>query len=563
MRIAESRSAVRNLKSAIDMYQVLARKWRPQVFEDLVGQQTAMQTLQNALSSGRIAHAFLFSGPRGIGKTTCARILAKALNCQSGSGPVTRPCNECPSCTDISNSRSLDVLEIDGASNRGIDEVRELRESAKYQPLRDRFRVFIIDEVHMLTMEAFNALLKILEEPPPHVFFIFATTEQRKVPATIVSRCQIFEFRRIPDRVLVQRLSYITKEEHIDISEKSLQMIAVSSEGGLRDALGTLDQIIAFSGQKVDEKDVQAVLGLVDLEIMLDLCKAIAAGNTGDVLSILERITDYGIDYKIFYNELLSFYRDLFLLKFSGNQSGADPRLGALAEMYDEIQLLRICHQLVSIQNFFRFTTNLRFLFEVTLIKLSQIKKLVPLEELAETFKKKPELTSAPPSRPFVPRTSPPPAPAPAPAPIATPSAPVVPAAAPVSNGAEERPFSDDFLAALISDLEVQNARLAAALEQAKFQRHGSRVRFYVPDAFFRMVQQDSRNQVDLETLLQQKLGEAVQVEFHKGEPPAENQAVQMATPETIVTGDPVVKEFIKTFQGKVSKIELNKERYS
>jgi DNA polymerase-3 subunit gamma/tau len=540
------------------MYQVLARKWRPQVFEDLVGQQTAMQTLQNALSSGRIAHAFLFSGPRGIGKTTCARILAKALNCQSSSGPVTRPCSECPSCVDISNSRSLDVLEIDGASNRGIDEVRELRESAKYHPLRDRFRVFIIDEVHMLTMEAFNALLKILEEPPPHVFFIFATTEQRKVPATIVSRCQIFEFRRIPDRVLVQRLSYITKEEQINISEKSLQMIAVASEGGLRDALGTLDQIIAFSGQTVDEKDVQAVLGLVDLEIMLDLCKAIAAGRTGDVLSILEKINDYGIDYKIFYNELLSFYRDLFLLKFSGNESGADPRLGELAEMYDEIQLLRICHQLVSIQNFFRFTSNLRFLFEVTLIKLSQIKRLVPLEELAEIFKKKPDLTSAVPSRPFVPRTAPPAAPAP----VAAASAPVVTTSTPLLNGTDQRPFSDDFLAALISDLEVQNARLAAALEQAKFQRQGSRIRFFVPDAFYKMIRQDSRNQVDLETLLQQKLGEAVQVEFHKGDPPVENQTVQMATPETIVTGDPVVKEFIKTFQGKISKIELNKERY-
>lgn len=550
------------------MYQVLARKWRPQVFEDLVGQQTTMQTLQNSLSSGRIAHAFLFAGPRGVGKTTCARILAKALNCQSGAGPVTRPCNECPSCVDISNSRSLDVLEIDGASNRGIDEVRELRESAKYQPMRDRFRVFIIDEVHMLTMEAFNALLKILEEPPPHVFFIFATTEQRKVPATIVSRCQIFDFRRIPDRVLVQRLTHITKEEKIEISEKSLQLIAAASEGGLRDALGTLDQIIAFSGQSIPEKDVQTVLGLVDLEIMVDLCRAIASGQTAEVLSILERITDYGIDYKIFYNELLAFYRDLFLMKFSGN-APSDPRMGELAEMYDEIQLLRICHQLVSVQNYFRFTTNLRFLFEITLIKLSQVKKLEPLEELAEALKKKPDLTTAPPARTFSPspRPSPPPATATAPAPMTTAPSPVAmrPAAvaAPVPDGGEARTFSDDFLAGLISDLEVQNARLAAALEQAKFQRQGSRIRFYVQDAFFRMIQQDSRNQVDLETLLQQKLGEPVQVEFYKGEPPVENQTVQMATPETIVTGDPVVKEFIKTFQGKVNRIELNKERYS
>jgi DNA polymerase III subunit gamma/tau len=376
------------------MYQVLARKWRPQVFEDLVGQQTVTQTLKNAISSGRIAHAFLFSGPRGVGKTTCARILAKALNCHSSSKPVVTPCNQCPSCIDISNSRSMDVLEIDGASNRGIDEVRELRESAKYQPIRDRFRIFIIDEVHMLTLEAFNALLKILEEPPPHVFFIFATTEFKKVPATIVSRCQPFDFKRIPDRALVQRLAQITEAEKINISEKSLYLIASASEGGLRDALGSLDQIIAFSGTKVQERDVETVLGLVDSDAMLELGEAVAQGNTEAVLGILDRISEYGIDYKIFYNELLSFYRNLFLARFSGTESSPlfsnsnDERFKKLALEYEEIHLLRICHQLVSIQNLIRLSGNVRFLFEVTLVKLSQIKRLVPLEEFAEGLKK-------------------------------------------------------------------------------------------------------------------------------------------------------------------------------
>jgi len=370
------------------MYQVLARKWRPQVFEDLVGQQTTTQTLQNAIASGRIAHAFLFSGPRGIGKTTSARILAKALNCQSAAGPVIRPCNECPSCIEIAASRSMDVLEIDGASNRGIDEVRELRESAKYQPMRDRFRIYVIDEVHMLTTEAFNALLKILEEPPPHVYFIFATTEQRKVPATIISRCQVFDFKRIPDRLLVQRLLQITREEGIEIPEKSLEMIANASEGGLRDALGTLDQMIAFSGTTIKEKDVELILGLVDTEVMIEMGQAIAAGNTAAVLSILDRIAEYGIDYKTFYNEILSFYRNLFLIRFS-ETSSAEERLKKLASEYDDIHLLRICHQLVSIQNLLRMTGNLRFLFEITLVKLSQMKRLVPLEEIADSLKKK------------------------------------------------------------------------------------------------------------------------------------------------------------------------------
>ncbi len=311
-----------------------------------MGQQTVTRTLQNAIAAGRTAHAFLFSGPRGVGKTTCARILAKALNCQSGPNPVTRPCNACPSCLDIAASRSMDVLEIDGASNRGIDEVRELRESAKYQPIRDRFRIFIIDEVHMLTAEAFNALLKILEEPPPHVFFIFATTEFRKVPDTIVSRCQPFDFKKIPDRILVQRLHQITQEEKITISEKSLQLIAAASEGGLRDALGTLDQIIAFGGGEVQEKDVETVLGLVDVDKLLGIGSAIAHGDSAALLSLMDRIAEYGIDYRAFYNELLSFYRDLFLHRFSPDQAKTDDeRLAKLAQEYDEIQLLRICHQ--------------------------------------------------------------------------------------------------------------------------------------------------------------------------------------------------------------------------
>jgi DNA polymerase-3 subunit gamma/tau len=528
------------------MYQVLARKWRPQVFQDLVGQQTVTRTLQNAIASGRIAHAFLFAGSRGVGKTTCARILAKALNCHSGSGPVDTPCNECPSCLDISASRSMDVLEIDGASNRGIDEVRELRESAKYHPIRDRFRIFIIDEVHMLTTEAFNALLKILEEPPAHVYFIFATTELRKVPATIVSRCQLFEFKKIPDRLLVQRLNQIVQQEKMQVSEKSLEMIAAASEGGLRDALGILDQMIAFGGEKVGEKDVQAVLGLVDVEVMLALGEAIAAGSSAQVLSILSEIAEYGIDYKIFYNELLAFFRDLFLLRFSEQElSGTDERFRKLAFKYDELQLLRICHQLVSIQNLIRLAGNLRFLFEVTLVKLSQMKKLVPIEEVVESIKKNVNIAGTISSRnPSVaePRLVP---------------DPVITSGPAVISSRTEVP--SDFYAVFISDLETQNPRLAAALGNAKVMHTGNKVQFYVPETYYGMIRQNEKDKVDVENLLKQRIGKEIQVEIMKGEPPSERDALNVSTPETLVAKDPVVQEFMKAFDGKISRIELKK----
>jgi DNA polymerase-3 subunit gamma/tau len=450
------------------------------------------------------------------------------------------------------------VLEIDGASNRGIDEVRELRESAKYQPIRDRFRIFIIDEVHMLTTEAFNALLKILEEPPSHVFFIFATTEKHKVPPTIASRCQVFDFKRIPDNVLMQRLSHITREEGIKISERSLEMIASASEGGLRDALGLLDQVVAFSGMKVKEDEVESVLGLVNFDAMIELGQAIAKGDSAAVLSMLDRIAEYGIDYKEFYKELLNFYRNLFLIRFSGEVAkgdNADERMIALASAYDEIHLLRICHQLVSIQNLLRMSGNLRFLFEVTLVKLCQIQHLLPLDELTDVLKKN---NSA---QPILARTS-----SAKMSPItATPALErtVVQPKNIVNTVTSTQPaIADDFFAMFISDLEQQNPRLAAALEDAKFYRSGSKVTFYVPETFFVIVKVDSRVYGDLQTVLEKKLGGPIEVEIIKGEPLQDQDAVKIATPETLVENDPVVKEFVKAFKGKISKIELNKERF-
>src|SRR4051812_1218959 len=259
-------------------YQVIARKFRPQVFEEVVGQKPIVQTLQNAIQMGRIGHAYLFSGPRGVGKTTTARLLAKGLNCATG--PTVTPCNKCPSCLEIASGQCLDVLEIDAASNTGVDNIRELRENARYAPSRDRFKIFIIDEVHMLSTSAFNALLKILEEPPSHVVFIMATTERHKLPATILSRCQQFVFRTISAAEIQAHLRSIADHEGVKIDDRALAYIVRASEGSMRDAQSLLDQIISFSGQEVVDEDVRDVLGFIPNEILDETIDALAAHDS-------------------------------------------------------------------------------------------------------------------------------------------------------------------------------------------------------------------------------------------------------------------------------------------
>ncbi len=255
-------------------YLVIARKWRPKQFEEVVGQEHITLTLQNAIKKDRVASAYLFSGPRGVGKTTTARILAKALNCEKG--PTPQPCDSCTPCQEIAEGHSIDVLEIDGASNRGIDEVRSLRESTRYTPSNLRYKIYIIDEVHMLTTEAFNALLKTLEEPPPHVVFIFATTEANKVPATILSRCQRFDFRRIPQEKIVEQLKKICDQETIQIDDQALYLIARKSEGCMRDSQSLLDQVLSFSDHTVSKDDVISLLGIIQHDEFFTISEAIA-----------------------------------------------------------------------------------------------------------------------------------------------------------------------------------------------------------------------------------------------------------------------------------------------
>jgi DNA polymerase-3 subunit gamma/tau len=294
-------------------YIVFALKWRPKNFDEIIGQAHIVNTLKHALQKNRLAHAYIFSGPRGVGKTSTARILAKALNCKDG--PTTNPCQKCASCIEIAQSHSLDVLEIDGASNRGIDEIRALRENVKFAPTMGRFKIYIIDEVHMLTIEAFNALLKTLEEPPDFVKFIFATTQAHKVPPTILSRCQRFDFRRIPVLEIISQLEKIVAQEKLDVEEEVLFAIAKSSDGSLRDAESVLDQLVSFSQGKISLKDVISVLGLVEQEALFAITDKIIRKDSRGALELLNSIIDEGKDTGLFLNNLIEHFRNLMIAK--------------------------------------------------------------------------------------------------------------------------------------------------------------------------------------------------------------------------------------------------------
>ncbi len=291
----------------------LYRKWRPQEFSAVVGQEHIVKTLQNAIETGRIAHAYLFAGPRGTGKTTTARLLAKALNCING--PTSNPCDQCESCMAIKQGRSLDVFEIDGASNRGIDEIRELRETVRFKATQGRYKVYIIDEIHMLTIEAFNALLKTLEEPPQYVIFVFATTEPQKIPATILSRCQRFTFRRIPADIIVKRLLEVSKEENIKFEEGALNIIAQTAQGGMRDALSLLDQALAFSEDAVTINVIEEMLGLTDAKALETFFDTLVTNNLSNGLKLIKTAVLEGKDLIHFMESAMQIARSYLVVK--------------------------------------------------------------------------------------------------------------------------------------------------------------------------------------------------------------------------------------------------------
>ena len=367
-------------------YEVLARKWRPKVFEDVIGQEHITQTLINAIKTDRLAHAYLFSGARGVGKTSVARILARAINCEKGDPGI--PCGQCQPCTEIANGSSIDVQEIDGASNRGIDEIRELRENIKYMPSSSKFRVYIIDEVHMLTLPAFNALLKTLEEPPPHVKFIFATTEPHKVPITILSRCQRFDFKRIPVGKVLEQLERIAKEEGIEANKSALTLIARESEGSMRDAESLLDQVVSFTGARIEDKDLSDILGIIDRDLVLECSRAIIDGSPEKCMQIVERIYAYGFDIKEFYRILMDQFRDLLISLVAPesdliNITGSDrTEIDRQAKEAGLEKLQQSLNLLIAREQDLRFTSHPRLVLETIMIKLCRLGEVLSFDEL-------------------------------------------------------------------------------------------------------------------------------------------------------------------------------------
>ncbi len=367
-------------------YQVTARKWRPQKFDDVVGQEHITATLKNALKSNRIAHAYIFTGPRGVGKTTTARILAKALNCENSKD--FEPCNECEMCRAINESQTMDIIEIDGASNRGIDEIRTLRESVKYAPTRGKYKVYIIDEVHMLTRESFNAFLKTLEEPPPHTIFIFATTDIHKVPLTIISRCQRFDFRRIQLNTIKTTLSNIAKQEIISIDDKTLTLISKKADGALRDAQSLFDQVISFCGDNINAETVSKMLNLIDEDLFFNISDAVLDKNYNIVFETTDRIFQNGWDFIDFTDGLIEHFRNIMTVIITEKTELIETadvfkkRYINYIQTFSKGDLLRILNYLNKLQQELRYSNNQKLKIEIALTNLVGLEKSATLSEI-------------------------------------------------------------------------------------------------------------------------------------------------------------------------------------
>jgi len=447
-------------------FNVLARDYRPRTFDKVIGQSSVVKTLGNSLKIGRIAQAYLFSGIRGTGKTTVARILAKALNCVEG--PTPQPCDHCEFCAAINEDRAIDVLEIDGASNRGIDEIRALRESLKYKAIYTRYKVVIIDEVHQVTREGFNALLKTLEEPPPNTVFIFATTEFNKVPATIVSRCQHFEFRKISHKDIINHLMEIARNENITVTPAGLALLAEAADGSMRDAQSLLDQAWAFSGENISDEDLKTILGTIGPDVLFRLSSAVIEEKPEDVFPLVEGVISGGYDLRFVFGKLIEHFRALLLVRSVEKPEDlllANPEeiraLRALAAKASAEDLLRYLLALQQAEPGLKYSSMPRIYFEAFLVKLCHFRKIVPLQDLIR------DVESLKRDAPKEPSKIPGPAAA-GPAPGASPvrSGPAGAAPAHDASPAPAAPSQKDVFGRVLEKLAKDRAPLAALLAQ-------------------------------------------------------------------------------------------------
>lgn len=515
-------------------YQALARKYRPQTFEDVVGQETAVRTLHNAIEQNRIHHAYLFSGVRGVGKTTTARILAKALNCIKG--PTSEPDNSCTMCREITEGIDMDVREIDAATYTGVDNVRELRDVSQFQPARDRYRIFIIDEAHMLSMASWNALLKLIEEPPPHVVFMFATTEMNKVPQTILSRVQRIMLRKITLGDLVDRLRQICAAEGIEAERSALEIVARRGEGSVRDALSLLDQIIAFSGRTITAADVSTVLGLSDTVFFARVVTLIGEGDHAGILEALQEAADTGRDFKVLYRDLLSFVRNLLLLAGGANESmlSASPEdlgtMRATTERFSYTDLLRIANLLLRDDETVNRAEHQRLAVEIAVLKAATFPRLKSVEsQLAGGAAVERESPPAPRSA------------APAARPASRPS---VAKASPTPGRMDA--------GSLVDRVKKLRPLMAGYLESATIERNGDTLTLLFADKFAADTVTDARDTIA--EIASEMYGTRVTVEIKVANPePAKDRGAGAAAAPAL-SDDPVLSAFRKHLGGEVVK---------
>lgn len=498
-------------------YLVLARKWRPQGFDELIGQEPIIRILKNSLEQGKVAHAYLFSGPRGVGKTSTARILAKALNCKDG--PTSTPCGTCTACVAIADGYSVDVMEIDGASNRNIDDIRDLRERVKYVPSGGRYKVYIIDEAHMLTDHAFNALLKTLEEPPPHVIFVLATTAPKKIPPTVLSRCQHLPFRRIPSQEIKERVKKISYAEGITISGPALELIARAADGSLRDSLTILDQLSSFTSD-IKESDVKDLLGITEFGLLSQLSVALIDGKRERILEIIEEIAERGTDIKSFMKELVQFFRDLLVVSVIEKPGECLDLSKEEMDVIEDIvgrtseeQLTLLLSEMMKAELDVRNASSSRLALEMSLIKASFLSSMRPLKEILENIE-----TYIRDVMPEVKKTLPP--------------------------ELETTSFWD-------RAMKKMDTPLASKLSRAEYKLDGNELNIVFNGGDSLFAGSLEKHLKTIEQVFSEEIGTEVKVKIET----AEGSTTNRKDLKEKVLGEPIIKEALELFEGRIAEV--------